>query len=79
MGPHNSHPSREERTVLEPSIDYSCPHCGAKQTYRLVPGVTPDPGANASPRESPSIDLRCLRCGVNQTYRLVPHGVHTAA
>jgi ribosomal protein L37E len=63
----------------EPSIDYSCSHCGASQTYRLVPDIAPDPAASVGPREIPSIDLRCLRCGASQTYKLVPDSVHTAA
>jgi hypothetical protein len=56
----------------EPSIDYSCAHCGHSQTYRLVPEAASDPAASAQPREIPSIDLRCLRCGASQMYKLVP-------
>ena len=29
--------------MSEPSIDYSCPHCGETQTYRLVPPPRPIP------------------------------------
>lgn len=36
----------------EPSIDYSCPHCGNSTTYRLVPEVAADPAA-AGPRGDP--------------------------
>ena len=63
--------------MSEPSIDYSCAHCGNSQRYRLVPEATPDPGASAAPSEIPSIDLRCLRCGASQTYKVVPESVHT--
>jgi hypothetical protein len=63
--------------MFEPSIDYSCPHCGHRQTYRLVPAVAPDPAAGVAP-EITSIDLRCLRCDTRQTYELVPKGVHAA-
>ena len=64
-----------------PSISYSCPHCGANQTYRIVPG---DPQQQVEPadfaaREIPSIDLSCPRCGANQTYRIVPDGVASLA
>jgi hypothetical protein len=65
--------------MLEPSIDYSCTHCGHNQTYRLVPALAPDPAASAAPREIPSIDLRCLRCGASQTYELVPGAVEAAS
>jgi hypothetical protein len=65
--------------MFEPSIDYSCPHCGETQTYRLVPTVAPDPAASGAPREIPSIDLRCLRCDTSQTYKLVPDSVHAAS
>jgi hypothetical protein len=64
--------------MFEPSIDYSCPHCGETQTYRLVPAVAPDPAARVAPHEIPSIDLRCLRCDTSQTYKLVPDTVRTA-
>jgi len=63
----------------EPSINYSCAHCGHTQTYRLVPEVAPDPAAIGAPRGIPSIDLRCLRCGASETYRVVPEGVHSAS
>ena len=64
-----------------PSIDYSCSHCGASQTYRIVPG---DPQQQGEPtgvvsREIPSVDLSCSRCGASQTYRLVPVSVTSAA
>jgi hypothetical protein len=65
--------------MFEPSIDYSCPHCGSSQTYRLVPAVAADPAARVAPQEIPSIDLRCLRCDASQTYKLVPDSVHAAA
>jgi hypothetical protein len=65
--------------MFEPSIDYSCPHCGETQTYRLVPAVAADPAASGAPREIPSIDLRCLRCDTSQTYKLVPDSVRTAS
>jgi hypothetical protein len=65
--------------VPEPSIDYSCAHCGHGQTYRLVPEATLAPAANVPPSEIPSIDLRCLRCGTSATYALVPDGVLAAS
>lgn len=65
--------------MSEPSIDYSCPHCGNSQTYRLVPSVAPDPAAGVAPREIPSIDLRCLRCDTSQRYKLVPDSVRAAS
>ena len=61
--------------MFEPSIDYSCPHCGHSQTYRLVPAIAPDPASSIAPSKIPSIDLRCLRCDASQTYKLVPDSV----
>ena len=65
--------------MLEPSIDYSCAHCGHSQTYRLVPAVAPDPAASTAPQEIPSIDLRCLRCDTSQTCKLLPDSIHPAS
>ena len=65
--------------MFEPSIDYSCPHCGNSQTYRLVPAAAPDPAARVAPQETPSIDLRCLRCDASQTYTLVPESVRATS
>ena len=57
-----------------PSIDYKCTHCGAQQTYQLVPleARPNEDEVEAIPDEIPSIDLRCSRCGASQTYKLVP-------
>jgi hypothetical protein len=63
----------------EPTIDYSCPHCGEATTYRLVPEVVPHPAAAGPPSEIPSIDLRCLRCETGQIYKLVPDSVRVAS
>lgn len=73
------HDFKQEPAMLKPSIDYSCAQCGHLQTYRLVPGVAPDPAASLPPAEIPSIDLRCLRCDARQTYMLVPDSVHAAS
>ena len=64
--------------MFEPSIDYSCAHCGHSQTYRLVPAVARDP-ASTAPQEIPSIDLRCLRCDTSQTCKLLPDSIHPAS
>ena len=65
--------------MFEPSIDYSCAHCGHSQTYRLVLAVAPDPAASTAPQEIPSIDLRCLRCDTSQTCKLLPDSIHPAS
>jgi hypothetical protein len=65
--------------MFEPSIDYSCPHCGHSQTYRLVPAVAPDLAVRVAPGEIPSIDLRCVRCDTSQSYKLVPDSVQAAS
>jgi hypothetical protein len=60
-----------------PSIDYSCPHCGARQIYELVPmeASESDQPTNVIAREAPSLDFSCSRCGSSQTYMLVPRNV----
>jgi DNA-directed RNA polymerase subunit RPC12/RpoP len=60
-----------------PSIDYSCPHCGARQIYELVPmnADERDRPTHVVAREIPSIDLSCSRCGSSQTYMLVPMNI----
>jgi len=64
-----------------PSIDYSCSHCGASQTYHVVPAHAHQHGGDdaAALREIPSIDLSCSRCGTSQSYRLVPLSVTSPA
>jgi hypothetical protein len=57
-----------------PSIDYSCPHCGATTTYQLVPSATQNRERNATApaRPIPSLDFSCSRCGASHTYTLMP-------
>ena len=64
-----------------PSIDYTCPHCGAVQTltFRIVPEAPVDPAASAPPREIPSIDLSCRRCGAFTPFKIVPESVRAFA
>lgn len=57
---------------VTPSIDYTCPHCGAKTTYQLVPTAASDPRPARELREIPSLDFSCARCGASQTYTLSP-------
>jgi predicted RNA-binding Zn-ribbon protein involved in translation (DUF1610 family) len=54
-----------------PSIDYMCPHCGAQQTYHLVPARDSERPA-VSADETPSIEFLCSSCGATATYMLVP-------
>ena len=60
-----------------PSIDYSCPHCGARQIYEVVPiaGKEREQRARLVTREIPSIDFSCSRCGSSKMYKLVPMSV----
>jgi ribosomal protein S27AE len=57
-----------------PSIDYSCPHCGAGRVYQLVPleERPTEEQVRANRRAVPSLDFSCSRCGASQTYTLVP-------
>jgi hypothetical protein len=56
-----------------PSIDYSCPDCGATTIYELVPSVHGhEHESRASTRPIPSLDFSCSRCGATHTYTLMP-------
>ena len=57
---------------VTPSIDYTCPHCGAKTTYQLVPTEASEPRPTRELREIPSLDFSCARCGASHTYTLSP-------
>jgi hypothetical protein len=59
---------------LTPSIDYTCPDCGAKTTYELVPSEASEPRPGRELREIPSLDFSCARCGSSGTYTLAPGG-----
>jgi hypothetical protein len=64
-----------------PSIDYTCPHCGAIQIYELVPMGGDESEQERKPvaREIPPLDFSCSRCGQIQTYMLVARGFRESA
>jgi predicted nucleic-acid-binding Zn-ribbon protein len=53
-----------------PIFDYTCSHCGAKETYTLVP-ANRDKAAEAPARPAPEFDFTCSRCGTTETFQLV--------
>lgn len=55
-----------------PSIDYTCPNCGAKVTYMLVPTGEGEPRPMGESPALPSLDFTCARCGTRRTYALSP-------
>jgi rRNA maturation protein Nop10 len=57
---------------VTPSIDYTCPHCGAKTTYQLVPTAASEPRPTSESGQIPSLDFSCARCGASGTYTLGP-------
>ena len=57
---------------VTPSIDYTCPNCGAKTTYMLVPMEEGEPRPMGESHALPSLDFTCARCGTRQTYMLSP-------
>jgi predicted nucleic-acid-binding Zn-ribbon protein len=53
-----------------PVFDYKCTHCGATDTYSLVP-VEREGAADAPARPAPELDFSCSRCGATETFQLV--------
>jgi DNA-directed RNA polymerase subunit M/transcription elongation factor TFIIS len=50
------------------TLDYTCPHCGATETYNLVPATRE---ADAPARPVPELDFTCSSCGATDTFQLV--------
>jgi uncharacterized Zn finger protein len=52
------------------TLDYTCPQCGASETYELVlmegQSAAPDPA-----RPVPTLDFTCSSCGAMDTFQLV--------
>lgn len=61
-----------------PTLDWTCSHCGNKETWELVKvdreGARPE-DRPVPRREAPTLDLSCSRCGTSETYMLVKAGV----
>ena len=57
---------------VTPSIDYMCPNCGAKATYKLVPMMEEELRPEGESPVLPSLDFTCARCGTRQIYMLSP-------
>jgi predicted nucleic-acid-binding Zn-ribbon protein len=53
-----------------PVFDYTCSHCGASQTYKLVP-TERDAAPEAPTHPAPELDFTCSRCGTTETFQLV--------
>jgi DNA-directed RNA polymerase subunit RPC12/RpoP len=53
-----------------PVLEYTCAHCGARETYSLVPAAR---GGSAEPSrtDAPELDFTCSRCGATDTFQLV--------
>jgi hypothetical protein len=58
-------------------LDYTCPHCGAKETYELVP-MQHEGEPEAPSREPRELDFTCARCGATDTFQLVRKTAATA-
>jgi len=52
------------------TLDYTCPHCGATETYTLVPSER-EAAPDAPARPAPELDFTCSSCGATDTYMLV--------
>jgi hypothetical protein len=50
------------------TLDYTCSHCGASETYNLVPV---ERESDAPSRPIPELDFTCSSCGATDTYQLV--------
>ena len=59
-----------------PTLDFTCSHCGASETWELVksePSESPDAHLGAG-AQAPTLDWTCSRCGASETYQLVKSG-----
>jgi hypothetical protein len=52
------------------TFDYTCPQCGARETYSLVP-TQGNAETEAPPRPAPELDFTCTSCGTTETFQLV--------
>jgi protein-disulfide isomerase len=52
------------------TFDYTCPHCGARETYQLVP-MERESAAEEPARPAPVLDFTCASCGATDTFQLV--------
>jgi predicted nucleic-acid-binding Zn-ribbon protein len=52
-----------------PVFDYTCSHCGARETYTLVPAQRTS--SEPASRPVPEFDFTCSKCGATETYQLV--------
>jgi protein-disulfide isomerase len=52
------------------TFDYTCPHCGARETYQLVP-MERESAAEEPARPLPTLDFTCASCGATDTFQLV--------
>jgi len=69
---NEAHKGREPGMSVTPSIDYMCPNCGAKATYKLVPMMEEELRPEGESPVLPSLDFTCARCGTRQIYMLSP-------
>lgn len=56
--------------IDKPVFDYTCAHCGARETYSLVP-VRRETGVEPPAYPAPELDFTCSRCGTSDTFQLV--------
>jgi RNase P subunit RPR2 len=56
-----------------PTLDWTCAHCGAHETWDLVKREEPHrEDAPGAPSQRPTLDWTCAVCGTTDTYMLVP-------
>jgi RNase P subunit RPR2 len=57
-----------------PTLDWTCSHCGASETWELVKmesSETPDVHVGGEGAQAPTLDWTCSQCGASGTYQLV--------
>jgi len=57
---------------MTPTLDWTCSHCGARETWELVKvrDAARDDAARAGGAPG-TLDFTCSRCGATETYMLV--------
>ena len=65
---------------MSPTLDWTCPHCGNRETWELVPGgaAATDAEAGHAPADTRTLDYTCSRCGTTETWMLVRAEVGSA-
>jgi predicted nucleic-acid-binding Zn-ribbon protein len=54
-----------------PEFNFTCSHCGATETYTLVPANRASAEPSRGDKPVPEFDFTCSKCGTSETFQLV--------